>query len=59
VLSAADEVAVELFLAGRIRFTDIHRVVARTVERHKPVASPTLEQILDADEWARRETYAA
>lgn len=58
VLSAADEVAVELFLAGRIRFTDIHKVVARTVERHSPIASPTLEEILDADEWARRETYA-
>jgi len=36
VLNAANEVAVEAFLAGRIRFTDIHRVNAATVARVKP-----------------------
>ena len=53
VLCAADEVAVELFLAGRIRFTDIAGVIARTLEQHQVVAKPTLEEIEAADAWAR------
>ncbi len=53
-LSAADEVAVEMFLAGAIRFTDIPAVVEWTLSAHKPVTSPALEDVLAADEWARR-----
>ncbi len=53
VLCAADEVAVELFLAGRIRFNDIAGIIARTLEQHQVVASPTLEEIEAADAWAR------
>ncbi len=53
VLSAADEVAVELFLAGRIRFTDIAPVVAGALEEHRAVAHPSLDDILAADAWAR------
>jgi 1-deoxy-D-xylulose-5-phosphate reductoisomerase len=58
VLSAADEVAVELFLSGRIRFTDIHKVIERTVTRHTQTHNPALADILAADEWAREETQA-
>lgn len=53
-LCAADEVAVQLFLDGRIGFMDIHRVLERVMEEH--VSSPEragLEDILDADLWAR------
>jgi 1-deoxy-D-xylulose-5-phosphate reductoisomerase len=53
VLSSADEIAVELFLSGRIRFNDIARLVAGALEQHQPVAQPTLEEILAADIWAR------
>ena len=53
VLSAADEEAVGLFLKGRIRFTDIPRLVADTLQRHDPVDSPTVEDILAADAWGR------
>ncbi len=53
VLCAADEVAVEFFLAGHIRFTDIAGVIARTLEQHRAVARPTLEEIEAADAWAR------
>ena len=53
VLSAADEVAVEYFLAGKIPLTAISRVVARVLEEHHPVSAPDLEQILVADAWAR------
>jgi len=53
VLCAADEVAVELFLAGRIRFTDIAGAIERTLEQHRAITKPTLEQIEAADVWAR------
>ncbi len=52
-LCAADEVAVELFLSQRIKFTDIARLVERTLEEHEAKAHPTLEEIMAADTWAR------
>ncbi|MBI5717308.1 MAG: 1-deoxy-D-xylulose-5-phosphate reductoisomerase [Burkholderiales bacterium] len=57
VLNAANEVAVECFLQGTIRFTDIHTVNARTVERLTPVlaASATLDDLLELDRRARDE----
>ena len=53
VLCAADEAAVELFLAGRIRFTDIAGAIERTLEQHRVIAQPTLEEIEAADAWGR------
>jgi 1-deoxy-D-xylulose-5-phosphate reductoisomerase len=55
VLNAANEVAVEAFVGRRIGFADITRAVARTMERHRVVEHPTLDQILEADAWARKE----
>jgi len=55
VLCAADEVAVELFLSQRIKFADIARFVEQTLERHRAVGHPTLEEVLAADVWAREE----
>jgi len=52
-LCAADEVAVELFLAGRIRFTDIASAIERTLEQHRVIAHPTLDEIEAVDAWAR------
>jgi 1-deoxy-D-xylulose-5-phosphate reductoisomerase len=54
VLCAADEVAVELFLNHSISFTDIPRIVQKTLEHHKNIAQPSLEEILAADAWARK-----
>lgn len=57
VLSAADEVAVEAFLAGHLRFTDIVPVVHSVLEQHRPPSGfLTLEAILEVDEWARAAT---
>ncbi len=55
VLNAADEVVVDAFLNGRIRFSDIYRIVEKVVRRHKVAVRPTLEKILAADQWAREE----
>jgi 1-deoxy-D-xylulose-5-phosphate reductoisomerase len=53
VLAAADEVAVEQFLAGRIAFTDISHVIEGTLAAHVSDTDPDLDQILAADAWAR------
>jgi 1-deoxy-D-xylulose-5-phosphate reductoisomerase len=58
VLAAADEVAVDRFLAGEIGFLDIPRVVEGALAAHKPAAKASLEDILDADAWAREHAAA-
>jgi 1-deoxy-D-xylulose-5-phosphate reductoisomerase len=55
VLNAANEVAVAAFVDRKINFPQITDTVKRVMDAHKVVKHPTLEQILEADEWARRE----
>jgi 1-deoxy-D-xylulose-5-phosphate reductoisomerase len=55
VLNAANEVAVAAFLNRKINFPQITEIVRRTMDAHKVVLHPTLEQILEADARARRE----
>ncbi len=55
VLNAANEVAVEAFVNRKINFPQITETVRRTMDAHQVVSRPTLEQILEADAWARRE----
>ncbi len=53
VLSAANEVAVAAFLDGRLRFPEIPRVVARTMEAHEACELTDLAQVLTVNRWAR------
>jgi 1-deoxy-D-xylulose-5-phosphate reductoisomerase len=53
VLNAANEIAVEAFVNRKINFPQITELVRRTMDAHKVVSHPTLEQILVADNWAR------
>jgi 1-deoxy-D-xylulose-5-phosphate reductoisomerase len=55
VFNAANEVAVDAFLARRINFPRISEVVARVMSAHTVVEQPDLPQILEADRWARAE----
>ena len=55
VLNAANEVAVEAFLQGRLTFTAIVETVARTLEIVQTGSEDRLEDILAADAQARRE----
>ena len=55
VLNAANEAAVDLFREGAIRYRDIARFVEQALERCDTVESPTLDDLLAADRWARRE----
>jgi 1-deoxy-D-xylulose-5-phosphate reductoisomerase len=54
VLCAADEVAVDAFLKDRIRLTEIAPVIDATLQAHTHCPRPELQDILDADGWARR-----
>ncbi|WP_105317635.1 1-deoxy-D-xylulose-5-phosphate reductoisomerase [Thermus tenuipuniceus] len=53
-VSAADEVAVEAFLAGRIPFTDIPKILAQVLE-NTPSLPLTWENLFAVDAWAREE----
>ena len=52
--NAANEVAVELFLAGKIRFGRIAETIARVLEAHHASDAASLETVLAADADARR-----
>ncbi|HIC91768.1 MAG TPA: 1-deoxy-D-xylulose-5-phosphate reductoisomerase [Syntrophaceae bacterium] len=54
VLNAADEVAVNSFLEGRIRFTEIPTIIRKTMESHKVMPIKDMEEIQNADRWARQ-----
>jgi 1-deoxy-D-xylulose-5-phosphate reductoisomerase len=55
VLNAANEMAVEAFVSEKVNFVQIPETVRRTMDRHKVISHPSLDQILEADAWARKE----
>ncbi|TAK47963.1 MAG: 1-deoxy-D-xylulose-5-phosphate reductoisomerase [Betaproteobacteria bacterium] len=58
ILNAANEVAVEAFLCGRLRFTAIARVIAETLQQVPCGDADSLEAVLEADARARRAATA-
>jgi 1-deoxy-D-xylulose-5-phosphate reductoisomerase len=52
-LNAANEEAVARFLAGDLGFTHIFEVIDATLQAHMPRPVPTLEEVVEADAWAR------
>ena len=59
VLSAANEVAVDLFLKGKLSFKGIPSVVGSVMDRHNLVEKPKLDEIMEADRWAREKALQA
>ena len=55
VFNAANEVAVEAFLAEQISFPRIWGMVDEVMQKHTTLSSPDLEAIIEADRWARSE----
>lgn len=53
VLNASNEVAVEAFIAEEIRFIDIPAVVKETLSSHWQKEITSIEDVLEADRWAR------
>lgn len=53
VLNAANEVAVDLFLKGKISFLTIEDFIAKAMNEHRTIKSPDLETILEIDQQTR------
>ena len=58
VLNGANEVAVEMFLKGKIKFNDIARIVENAMNNHKNVLNPKLDDIIYTDKCVREEVYS-
>jgi 1-deoxy-D-xylulose-5-phosphate reductoisomerase len=54
VMNAANEVSVEGFLARRVSFAAIPRIIERVMGSHQCVRNPGIEHLLEADEHARK-----
>ena len=52
-MNAANEIAVDAFLNGGIRFTDISDIIQSTMQAHIPQPVLSVEAALEADRWAR------
>jgi len=59
VLNAANEIAVARFLENRLRFTDIPRLIERTMDAHDPIDVTTIAEVRAVDAWARTHAEAA
>jgi 1-deoxy-D-xylulose-5-phosphate reductoisomerase len=55
VMNSANEAAAEAFLKGLLGFRQIPRLIREVMDSHRPVLKPTLEEILQAHDWARQE----
>ena len=50
VFNAANELAVKKFLEEKIGFLDIYEIIAQSMERHKKIAHPDLDEILSVEQ---------
>lgn len=57
VMNAANEVAVQLFMNGRIPFLQIEEIVERMMDNHQSISLPNLEEILETDSSTRKMVY--
>jgi 1-deoxy-D-xylulose-5-phosphate reductoisomerase len=55
VVNAADEVLVAAFLERKIAFSAISQIIAATLDAHEVQAAESIEAIMSADAWARRD----
>ncbi len=53
VLNAANEIVVDSFLKNRLKFLEIPKIIEAVLEKHQSRAVNSLEDILEADRWAR------
>ncbi len=59
VMNAANEIAVEAFLSNQLKFTDISSIIDTTMSKMTNTAVDSVELIIEADSWARREATQA
>jgi 1-deoxy-D-xylulose-5-phosphate reductoisomerase len=54
-LNAANEIAVEAFLDGKIRLSDVPQIIENVMNEHESQPATSLEIILETDAWARKQ----
>ena len=63
ILNACDEIAVQAFLDDKLHFTEIPILIERVLEKSRQSLSggdfPELDELLEVDAWARRESLAS
>jgi 1-deoxy-D-xylulose-5-phosphate reductoisomerase len=59
VLNGANEAAVNLFLAGKIKFTEIISKIEAVLGKHSGIKKPSLIEIMDSEKWAKEEVLGA
>ena len=55
VLNGANEVAVNKFLDGKIKFTQIPEIIEKVMSAYTVKYDYTLDDVLEADRWSREE----
>jgi 1-deoxy-D-xylulose-5-phosphate reductoisomerase len=55
VFNAANEAAVQEFLDGRIKFVSIVELIEGCLNKHSVKKDASLEELLEADSWAREQ----
>ncbi len=58
ILNAANEAAVALFLAGKIPFAEIPRIINRAMSSHEIIENPTLDEIIEIDDTVRNSIFS-
>lgn len=53
VLNGANEIAVQEFLAGKIKFTEIPTIIAGVMDKHSVVPIESVKDVIEADRWSR------
>ncbi|MDR2616334.1 MAG: 1-deoxy-D-xylulose-5-phosphate reductoisomerase [Endomicrobium sp.] len=53
VMNAANEVCVDAFLSGNIKFTDIAKIVKKAILSHKILKNKSVDTFIKADAWSR------
>ncbi len=58
VLNGANEACVAIFLEDGLPFVKIPEIIGKVMKAHRPVKHPTLDEILQADDWAREQAQS-
>ena len=56
IFNAANEIAVDAFLKGSIKFLDIYDIIEETMMKRACIMEPELEELYEEDRWAREYT---
>lgn len=54
VMHGADKVVVNAFVKGKLKFTDMAKIIISTMEAHKVIKNPNLIQLIKAEKWGQK-----